>query len=315
MTQTKTVQGHFISYWSPSHYAYVTNDEKVEGGNGVWGVYVDIAEYPSLMNTAELEICGSRYFIDDWYLRVHGKYMDETNLMIPDKIVLLGETENEIAELEKVPIREDVPKSAVEYFELAMKSYYNEKLHHEDRILEGIRYVNYAIETDPENANAWLLKGRILKDAQFPNNMKNALRCFEEVIKLNPVYENALMEYIVAHYWLGTLDKHIDICDRLLDINPNNYEAWYWKGVVLLGEREYGKAIVALDKAIKNNSSFIDAWMEKGYVLALVGEFQEALQCLDVAEKMISPTDDISRTVLWDFRAKVYSHGINYCLS
>jgi len=301
MKLTKTVQGHFYNWYSPSHYAYLTKDIKNDG------VHIDTTEYPYLMDRAELEICGSLYNIDDWYLRVQGKYRSEVNLIIPEEIVFLDENGNEIIVLEKVPTQEDVPKSANEYFELSKKTFYDEKLRQEIRVIDGIKFINYAIKLEPRNEDAWLLKGKILKDAtRFPNNSKKALRCFEKVIKLNPYNENALMESIKTHNRLGTICKHIEICNKVLEINPNNFEAWYWKGIILINEKQYKKAIDAIDKAIEKNSIFIDAWLNKGYVLALMGKFQEAFKCLDIAENLISPNDEVDLITIWYFRGKVY---------
>ena len=299
LTKNKTISGNFIS-WGASHYALIIN----KTGDGI---YIDTTEYPYLMDRAELEINGHSYHIDVWDFKVHGKYLPEARLLIPNKIVLLGETKNEIAELKKIPTQENVPKSAEEYFELSKKAFYNKNLHDETRIIDGIKFINYAIKLDPKNEDAWLFKGKILNDENIlTNQRKYALKCFEKVLKLNPVNENALMESIRTHYWQGTLHNHVEICNRVLDINPNNYEAWFWKGVGLSGEMRYKKALGAIDKAIENNSEFIDAWIEKGQILPLLGRFQEAFECLDKAEKMISPNDEGAQTCIWHFREKAY---------
>ena len=302
MMITKTVLGHFHNWYSPSNYAYLAKDVGTEG------VYIDATEYPYLMDRTEIEICGSIYNIADsnWYLRVRGKYLSEVNLIIPEEIVSLDEDGNDLI-LEKVPAQEDVPKSADEYFELAKKSFYDEELQKEIQAIDGIRFINYAIKLDPQNEEAWLFKGNILKNAdRLPNYQTNALKCFEKVIELNPDNENALIGSMLTHSWQGTLDEHIDTCSRVLEINPDNYEAWYWKGVALYNKEQYENAIDAMDKAIEKNPKYIDARIDKGYVLALMGKFQEAFKFLDIAENIVSPNDETSQSCIWYCRGEVY---------
>jgi len=54
------------------------------------------------------------------------------------------------------------------------------------------------------------------------------------------------------------------IFDRVVQINPNLEEAWYYKGVVLGNLGKYDEEIKCYDRAIKINPTLAEAYGNKG---------------------------------------------------
>ena len=303
------------------------------------GVYMCTSEYPYLMDGLCFTINGRPYNIDMWKLKVSGRYLPQVNLIIPDEIVLVDENGNEHGMLEKVQKKEEICESPEEYFfnNLADSEYIKEN----EDIIDAYRNINHVIRSAPGNEDAWLFKGIILKNSRIARdiNIQDALQCLEKVLTMNPENERALMGIAEIHYWMKDTEKIIGTCDRILDINPNNYKGWFWKGFGFFYKNQYKKALDAMNDALdvlneaidamnsgfKNRSSYeawrdkwkiddwtiddlkIEAWMQKARLLALCGRFPEAFEHIEKARKIDTPyNNDYHPTHIWSLKAEVY---------
>lgn len=121
-----------------------------------------------------------------------------------------------------------------------------------------------------------------------------------------------------AAYENGDYEKAIEYSDKILDKEPNNYDALLTKGVSLLCLENYEEALKVLklaenfnpdadlyyhlgytcyelekyseaveyfDKATLLSDDFIEAYIFKGYSLVELQEFDEAKECAEVIEK------------------------------
>ncbi|MEI2761479.1 tetratricopeptide repeat protein [Methanothrix soehngenii] len=100
-------------------------------------------------------------------------------------------------------------------------------------------------QIDPQDANAWTIKG-------------------------------------IALYDLGKYDEAIQAYDQAIRINPQFAEAWYNKGVALTALGKYDEAIKACDQAISINPQFAEAWYNKGVVLKALGKYDEAIKAFEI---------------------------------
>jgi Flp pilus assembly protein TadD len=71
-------------------------------------------------------------------------------------------------------------------------------------------------------------------------------------------------------------DLAINVFDKVIELNPNNADAWNDKGETLVTSGEYDEAIKALDKAIEIDPNKAGAWNNKGIALKSLGRDTEA---------------------------------------
>ena len=81
----------------------------------------------------------------------------------------------------------------------------------------------------------------------------------------------------------GQYDKAINAFDRVLEIDPTVYTAWHNKGVILSREGSYNESLVCFNKAIELNSHDKTTWFNKGKSLDKLGREEDALEAYDRA--------------------------------
>ena len=59
-------------------------------------------------------------------------------------------------------------------------------------------------------------------------------------------------------------DETIKTYEKTIEINPNDSDAWYNKGVALGKLGKFNEAMKVYDKAIEINPNDSDAWYNKG---------------------------------------------------
>jgi tetratricopeptide (TPR) repeat protein len=71
--------------------------------------------------------------------------------------------------------------------------------------------------------------------------------------------------------------------DKLIELNPNDYKAWYGRGVVLKNLGSYEEAIANLDKALEIKPDYYKAWYARGNALYGLDFYEEAITSYDKA--------------------------------
>ncbi|MCB1196432.1 tetratricopeptide repeat protein, partial [bacterium] len=86
-------------------------------------------------------------------------------------------------------------------------------------------------------------------------------------------------------YYLGNYQGSLNELEKVLELKPDDHEAWLNKGIVLdeLGRHE--EALTAYDEAIKHKTDYSEAWLNKGVALDKRGKYEDALKAFDTAIK------------------------------
>jgi tetratricopeptide (TPR) repeat protein len=148
---------------------------------------------------------------------------------------------------------------------------------------EAIRCYEEAIKINNEFVDAWLNKGSSLFDL---GRYEEAIGCYEMLLKIN-------QEYGAAWYNKGNslsiLDRHeeaIGCYEMSLKINPDYADAWCNKGVSLSVLGRHKEAIRCYEKSLKIDPEYADAWVNKGSCLYNSGEEEEGMRCIKKAAKL-----------------------------
>jgi tetratricopeptide (TPR) repeat protein len=88
----------------------------------------------------------------------------------------------------------------------------------------------------------------------------------------------------------GMYDKALTLIEEVLELNPENFEAWTRKGCLLrlLGRRD--EAMIAVRKALTINNKCALAWRVKGALLRDADKDQQGLNCY-LRSLQLDPTD------------------------
>jgi tetratricopeptide (TPR) repeat protein len=92
-----------------------------------------------------------------------------------------------------------------------------------------------------------------------------------------------LFEKYKILYGLKEYDKALDCANEILELNPEDMNAWNCKAWLLAKLGQYEEALKYVNKALKFNSEYDAALDTKGYILLKSGKLEDALKCYQQA--------------------------------
>ncbi len=105
----------------------------------------------------------------------------------------------------------------------------------------------------------------------------------------------------------GRFREAIALFDQIIQLEPDNYAAWYGRGDALANLKHYQDALNDFNRAILLNPYSNETWTFRGVVLLYLERFQEALESCERALKL-QPTDREA----WAFRGAALHHLNRY---
>ncbi|MGA9049225.1 MAG: tetratricopeptide repeat protein [Dehalococcoidia bacterium] len=117
---------------------------------------------------------------------------------------------------------------------------------------------------------------------------EDALKAYDEALKIKPDFEGAWFNMGVALGNLGKYAEEIKCYNKAIKIDPNQAETWYNKGNALGNLGKYAEEIKCYNKSIKINPNDADAWNNKGIALGSLGKYTEEIKCYNKAIKINS---------------------------
>lgn len=196
-----------------------------------------------------------------------------------------------------------------EYVEIA------ERLIGHEQPEDALVFLNKAINLNPGNASAWLIKGNILLE-QYQLN--DALNCFNQCVALSgetafAYYQRASayikfknfeaavndLEKAISLYDVFHFDSHVllafcllqlkyyeecdKVCDLVREYHFDNYSAFLYKYRCLERLERFDELITLAQKQIYADTEFADYHNALGYAYLLADELQKAVSCFDDA--------------------------------
>jgi tetratricopeptide (TPR) repeat protein len=86
-----------------------------------------------------------------------------------------------------------------------------------------------------------------------------------------------LMGWGTTYYYLGEYDKALSILEAIINIYPDNSNAWSNKGVALANLGQYKQALEAYNKAIEIRRNHAVSWYNKSVILSAISLEEEAI--------------------------------------
>lgn len=94
----------------------------------------------------------------------------------------------------------------------------------------------------------------------------------------------------------GRYEDTLEVYEKAIQINPEDYESWCGKGVALTRVERYDEAIAAFNQALRINSEYADAWYEKARCYALQGNTDSAIENLRQSVNLNPDKRQIAKT-------------------
>jgi tetratricopeptide (TPR) repeat protein len=186
----------------------------------------------------------------------------------------LGRMEEALVSLEKAI--ELQPKEAILWQEKA------EILDKENKIESAISAYQTYIKLKPQDADAWYCKGCIWEKI---NEYSEALLAYEQAIELrSDLYQGMSAREVAVKKNTST---------EIIKLNSKFPEAWYRRGLILKQMSCYVEAIASFDKVIQIQPDNIEAWYEKARCYALQDNPFLAVQNLKKVLKLKSSWAEI----------------------
>ncbi len=155
---------------------------------------------------------------------------------------------------------------------------------------EAVKCHDEAIRLDRNNTDSWYNKGYALYSQ---SKHDEAIMAFDEAIRLDP--NNIQAKTFRVHALNGQTEYDNDYalkkCEKTIEKNPQDVNAWIQKGDVLASQYRYDRAIEAYDEAIKLDPNAAATWNKKCGALSNQGKKDDAIKCYDDAIRL-NPTSD-----------------------
>jgi protein O-mannosyl-transferase len=148
---------------------------------------------------------------------------------------------------------------------------------------EAIKCFDEALRIKPDYYKAWDDKGISLNSL---GKFEEAIKCYDEAIKIKPDFSLSFYNKGNAYFYIGKNSEAIKFFDESIKLNPDDFEAWNNKGSAFIGLGEFDEAIKNFDKAIELKYDYYEAWNNKGTSLYNLKKYEDAVQCYDEAIKI-----------------------------
>lgn len=97
----------------------------------------------------------------------------------------------------------------------------------------------------------------------------------------------------------GCLDEIITHCDKAIETDPGDSNAWFWKATSLDEMNRPDEAITSIDKAINFAPKVAIYWSKKGSILSgRLNHLEEAFQCI-IKALQLSKDDETTALILY----------------
>ncbi|MCJ2556512.1 MAG: hypothetical protein LN415_05315 [Candidatus Thermoplasmatota archaeon] len=88
------------------------------------------------------------------------------------------------------------------------------------------------------------------------------------------------------HARLEIIIRLLQTCQKRLESDIEDVDAWFSKGVILAGLKKYKQALYCLNQVTKRRTNYPSVWRLKATIYALAGHERMSQLCKEVAERL-----------------------------
>lgn len=175
---------------------------------------------------------------------------------------------------------------------------------------EAERLLKKIIKETPENAEALSMLGSI----KFQNKQyKSAAKYIQKAIKIKPCadfYKKFGRVYIEDN----DFNNAIKIYRKAIELEPDNFEVWFYLGVALENIKHFDEALIAYQTACSINSENNEIYRKLGYIYYIIkNDPQKAIKCYEkLAELLPEKVENKVCLALSYLKTKKYKEGWKY---
>jgi LuxR family glucitol operon transcriptional activator len=114
------------------------------------------------------------------------------------------------------------------------------------------------------------------KNFFYHNDMDKAEENYEQAIKIAPKFSYAIGEFSKFEFNRGHVHKALELAKNAIQVNPENYHAWFNYGISLKKSLMFPEAIEALQKAKELNPKHLPIFNELGRAYTMIGDYETA---------------------------------------
>ena len=114
-------------------------------------------------------------------------------------------------------------------------------------------------------------------------NFMQAILQYNMAIEIDPNFFEAFAYKGEALMLVGNYTEAIESFDKALDIKNDSAEIWLIRGYTLSKLYRYNEALESYNESIRLNNKSKKAWYNKANTLGILGNYEEALQSYDIA--------------------------------
>ena len=171
-----------------------------------------------------------------------------------------------------------------------------------ERYHAAIEYCDQALDLNPGNEDAWVLRGLAYYwlaydekglEAETSRYAKDAIDSYDRVFEITT---NTIVLDCIAIYYslLDEADKEFMCYNKISEINPEDAHIWLTKAYALRSLKRYDEGLECVDKAISLDSTMANSWVLKGEINYDLGEYRETIRCCEMALSVIDPDDQFN---------------------
>jgi Zn-dependent protease/Tfp pilus assembly protein PilF len=169
----------------------------------------------------------------------------------------------------------------------------SEKLLKQQRYAEAITLLNQILKEDPQNFDAWWLKGNTLSKLDC---YEEAVDCYQSALGINPnatsLWENSAILLAALHRPLQAIDMY----NRALELEPDDPQLWISKAALWEELGDLRRSIATIERAIEVDPRSVDAWYQKAGCQSQLGDHDTAIISLHQAIQLNPTVRQAART-------------------
>jgi tetratricopeptide (TPR) repeat protein len=150
---------------------------------------------------------------------------------------------------------------------------------------DALESATKSVEAAPECSNAWTQKGKILIQL---SNFLEAMGCFQKAIELNKNNYEAWFAKGIALSAIGKdqNEQALVSFDNAISLNPDFSPSYFNKGVLLNQMDQDERALEAFNKGLEIDEKYVCGWCQRGIALLNLGRNEESLESLNKATEI-----------------------------